>query len=120
MTHVLQLVVQIARVDRRVTIELTHLQPRRQEPVAAAAELERTVREHHFVGALVNNATEDGSMYDDERFWPVFEKAVDLDVPVYLHPSYPAEKLSSHYAGHFTPMAKVMVGDIDMTFKSLF
>ena len=80
-----------------------------QDPRAAADELERTVREYGFVGALINNHTADGSMYDDQKFWPVFERAVELDVPVYIHPAYPATNLSSHYEGNFTSMAKVMM-----------
>lgn len=81
-----------------------------QDPQAAAAELERTVKELGFVGALLNNHTEDGSMYDDQKFWPVFERAVELDVPIYIHPTYPAENMESHYKGSFTPAAAIMMG----------
>ncbi len=79
-----------------------------QDPSAAADELSRAVKELNFVGALINNTADDGSFYDDEKFWPVFERAVELDVPVYIHPSYPVE--SSHYAGNFSTAAKVMMG----------
>lgn len=58
------------------------------EPVAAAAELERCVKTLGFVGALVNNH-EKGRFYDDSFFWPVFSKCQDLDVPIYLHPTVP-------------------------------
>lgn len=80
-----------------------------QDPTAAANELERTVKEFGFVGALINNHAEGGVMYDDEKFWPVFEKAVELDVPIYIHPTYPEENMSPHYAGNFSTMAKVMM-----------
>lgn len=80
-----------------------------QNPRAAAEELERTVKQHGFVGALVNNHCEDGSMYDDEKFWPVFERAVELDVPIYIHPTYPANNLSSHYSGNFSSIAAIMM-----------
>lgn len=30
--------------------------------------------------------TQEGEYYDDERFWPVFAMAQELDVPLYLHP----------------------------------
>src|SRR3954464_5421178 len=30
----------------------------------------------------------EGRFYDDEFFWPVFEAAQELDVAIYLHPSY--------------------------------
>lgn len=80
-----------------------------QDPQAAVAELDRTIKELHFVGALLNNHTEDGSMYDDSKFHPVFEKAVELDVPIYIHPTYPAENMEPHYQGSFSPVAAVMM-----------
>ncbi|KAK5162858.1 uncharacterized protein LTR77_011115 [Saxophila tyrrhenica] len=80
-----------------------------QDPQAAVKELERTVRELRFVGALLNNHTEDGSMYDDQKFWPVFERAVELDVPIYIHPTYPAENMERHYKGSFSPGAAIMM-----------
>lgn len=80
-----------------------------QDPHAAAEELQRTVKEYGFVGALINNTCEDGAMYDDEKYWPVFERAVELDVPIYIHPSYPASNLSSHYNGNFSTMSAIMM-----------
>lgn len=59
------------------------------EPDAAAAELRRCVEELGFVGALVD-AHADGTHYDDRRFWLVFRAAQELDVPVYLHPTWPS------------------------------
>ena len=56
------------------------------DPEAAAAELERCVKELGFVGALVNGPT-NGVFFDDKRFWPICERAQALDVPIYLHPS---------------------------------
>ena len=76
-------------------------------PTAAVRELERTVKDLGFVGALINNNADDGSFYDDEKYWPIFAKAVDLDVPIYIHPSYPVE--SSRYDGNFSPAAKIMM-----------
>ncbi|KAK4506437.1 hypothetical protein PRZ48_000169 [Zasmidium cellare] len=70
-----------------------------QEPSLAAEELERCIKSHKFVGALINNHLEDGTRYEDERFWPVFAKAVELDVPIYIHPVYPGSNLKSHYDG---------------------
>jgi predicted TIM-barrel fold metal-dependent hydrolase len=77
------------------------------DPAAAVRELERTVKDLGFVGALINNNADDGSFYDDEKYWPVFAKAVDLDVPIYIHPSYPIE--ASRYDGNFAPAAKIMM-----------
>lgn len=53
---------------------------------AAAKELRRCVRELKFVGALIDSNCE-GRFYDDSFFWPVFEAAEELQVPIYLHPS---------------------------------
>lgn len=57
-------------------------------PQAAAAELERTVQRMGFKGAMINGHTR-GAYLDDQRFWPIFEAAAALDVPIYLHPSNP-------------------------------
>jgi predicted TIM-barrel fold metal-dependent hydrolase len=70
------------------------------EPVAAAQELTRCVQELGFVGALVENHV-DGQFYDDERFWPVFETAQELDVPIYIHPCFPAKNMVAHYKGNY-------------------
>lgn len=58
-----------------------------KDPTAAATELRRCVEELNFKGALIDNTT-DGQFYDSPSYWPVFEIAETLDVPVYLHPSY--------------------------------
>ena len=58
------------------------------DPRAAAAELERTVTQHGFKGAMIHGLT-DGVFIDDERFWPIFERAEALDVPLYIHPAMP-------------------------------
>jgi predicted TIM-barrel fold metal-dependent hydrolase len=58
------------------------------DPIAAADELERTVTKLGFKGAMVHGLT-NGVFMDDKRFWPIFERAQALDVPIYLHPSRP-------------------------------
>jgi hypothetical protein len=61
--------------------------------------LERTVRDHGFVGALINGHV-DGRYLDDEFFWPVFESAEALDVPIYLHPTVPPRPvIDAYYLG---------------------
>lgn len=66
----------------------------------AVKELERCVKVLHFLGALVDNHV-NGEFYDNERFWTIFEKAEELDVPVYIHPSFPADDISDHYKGNY-------------------
>ena len=58
------------------------------DPKAAADELERTVTKYGFKGAMIHALT-GGVFHDDKRFWPIFERAQALDVPIYLHPAYP-------------------------------
>jgi len=58
------------------------------DPKAAADELERTVTKLGFKGAMVHGLT-GGLFLDDKRFWPIFERAQALDVPLYMHPAVP-------------------------------
>jgi predicted TIM-barrel fold metal-dependent hydrolase len=66
------------------------------DPGAAADELERTVKELGFKGAMVNGPT-NGVWFDDRRFWPICERAQALDVPIYLHPSAPHPDVTKAY-----------------------
>jgi predicted TIM-barrel fold metal-dependent hydrolase len=58
------------------------------DPKAAADELERSVAKLGFKGAMVHGLT-NGLFLDDKRFWPIFERAQALDVPLYMHPAVP-------------------------------
>ena len=59
-----------------------------QDPEAAVEELERAVTELGLKGAmLLSNVN--GKPLDAEEFGPVLEKAVKLDVPLYIHPTSP-------------------------------
>lgn len=78
------------------------------QPEAAATELQRAVKELGFVGALINNH-EDGTFYDDEKYWQVFAKAVELDVPIYLHPSFPSQAMAEHYKGNYSDQVAFML-----------
>jgi 2,3-dihydroxybenzoate decarboxylase len=57
-----------------------------QDPKGAADELERAVTQLGMKGALINGHT-NGEYLDDEKFWPMWERAEDLGVPIYLHPA---------------------------------
>lgn len=70
------------------------------EPEAASDELRRCVEGLKFVGALIDNNCE-GRFYDDPYFWPVFEKAEQLDVPIYLHPSYNSQTKPLLHDGNY-------------------
>jgi predicted TIM-barrel fold metal-dependent hydrolase len=67
-----------------------------KDPAGAAVELERCVTRLGFPGALVNGTT-GGLFLDDPRFLPVFEAAVHLGVPIYLHPAPPPEPVRQAY-----------------------
>jgi predicted TIM-barrel fold metal-dependent hydrolase len=69
-------------------------------PLEAAEELSRCVKELGFVGTLISNHA-DGQYFDDEAYWPVFETAQSLDVPVYLHPTFPKESKRASFEGNF-------------------
>jgi predicted TIM-barrel fold metal-dependent hydrolase len=62
-------------------------------PAADADELERAVRVHGFKGALINGHSR-GRYLDDEFFWPISQRAEALQVPLYLRPAPPEQRLS--------------------------
>ncbi len=65
------------------------------DPKAAADELERTTR-LGFKGAMIHGLA-NGVFLDDKRFWPIYERAQALDVPLYLHPSVPLPAVMEAY-----------------------
>ncbi len=66
------------------------------DPEAAADELERAVNRLGFKGAMIHGLT-NGVFHDDKRFWPIYERAEALDVPIYLHPGYPHQAFVDVY-----------------------
>jgi uncharacterized protein len=79
------------------------------DPKAAADELERAVTSFGLVGALVNGHVA-GRYLDDEFFWPVFERAEALDVPIYLHPNRPPQAVFDACYSGFPPVVSAMLG----------
>jgi len=67
-----------------------------RSPQAAADELERSVREFGFCGALINGTTE-GRFLDDARFDPILARAEQLEVPIYIHPNLPPRSVREAY-----------------------
>ena len=72
-------------------------------PEAGAEELERTVVEHGFKGALINGHVR-GRFLDDRFFWPIFECAERLGVPIYVHPTPPPATVRDAYYGGLPPL----------------
>jgi uncharacterized protein len=65
-------------------------------PDATAAELKRAVKELGFLGALVNGITE-GRFLDHPAYDGLLATAVELDVPIYIHPHIPPESIRQAY-----------------------
>ncbi|MGE8368890.1 amidohydrolase family protein [Cupriavidus sp.] len=68
------------------------------DPVTAADELERAVKQFGFKGSLVNGHTQ-GMYYDNPAYDAFWERMQELDVPMYLHPT-DAYVMPHVYAGH--------------------
>jgi predicted TIM-barrel fold metal-dependent hydrolase len=66
------------------------------DPAAAADELERTVSRLGFKGAMIHGRTRD-EFHDLRKFWPIYERAEKLDVPIYIHPGPPHPAVQQAY-----------------------
>jgi len=73
-------------------------------PEASADELERTVKNYNFCGALINGLSND-KFLDDEKFAPIFEAAEHLNVPIYLHPGLPPKAVFDAYYSNLPKQA---------------
>jgi len=68
-----------------------------QEPEKAAEELERAVKKLGFVGAKVSSHVGE-DYFDNKKYWPIFEMAQKLDVPIYIHPREPMPGMLEKYS----------------------
>ncbi len=59
-----------------------------QDPAVAVIELERAVTELGLPGATLFTHI-NGKQLDDPIYWPLYEKAIELDVPLWIHPIVP-------------------------------
>jgi 2,3-dihydroxybenzoate decarboxylase len=66
------------------------------QPLAAADELERVVGKLGFKGAMIHGQA-NGLFLDHKKFWPIFERAQALDVPIYIHPTKPHQAVIDAY-----------------------
>ena len=66
------------------------------DPKASADELERTVTKLGFKGAMIHGLS-NGRFVDEQDFWPIFERAAALDVPIYVHPAAPDATVVERY-----------------------
>jgi predicted TIM-barrel fold metal-dependent hydrolase len=100
-----ELAIRLARQANDRLHEAIHAHPNRfagfaalptPDPRAAADELERAVTKLGFRGAMVHGLT-NGLFLDDKIFWPIFERAQALDVPLYMHPALPHQSVIDVY-----------------------
>ncbi len=82
-------------------------------PEVAAEELETRVKRDGFKGGVINGRTGDHYM-DEKIFWPIFEKAESLNVPLYLHPVRPPQKVIDAYYSGFSNEVSTILSDFAM------
>ncbi len=79
------------------------------DPMAAADELERAVTRLGFKGAMIHGLT-NGRFLDERQFWPIFERAQALDVPLYMHPSFPSPAVANAYYNDYATQYPEILG----------
>lgn len=72
-------------------------------PDAAITELERCIKQPGFVGVMVDNRLLNNTFYDGREYDALFDVFERLDVPLYLHPTYPLINQVNGTTGLFTP-----------------
>lgn len=77
-------------------------------PEAAADELERAVHLPGMKGAMISGTTNERFL-DDPIFLPILERAVALDVPIYIHPGVPPAPVREAYYSGFDPAVSYML-----------
>ena len=65
-----------------------------QDPKSAAEEIERCIKQLGMKGIILNGHS-NGKYLDDPEFYPVWERAEALKIPVYLHPADSPVKASN-------------------------
>lgn len=70
------------------------------DPDVASKELERAVKELDFKGAMIHGHQQ-GSFFDDRKYWGMFQCAAELEVPLYLHPTVPHPDVRKTYFGGY-------------------
>jgi len=73
-----------------------------------ADELERCVTKLGFHGAMLHGLAS-GVFLDDQRFWPIYERAAKLDVPVYFHPASPQQVVVDRYYKEYAEVAPAIL-----------
>jgi predicted TIM-barrel fold metal-dependent hydrolase len=69
-----------------------------QDPAAAIVEAKRAITELGFCGIVINGHTQ-GRFLDAPEFNELLTAIEELDVPIYLHPTYPPQQVAEVYFG---------------------
>ena len=75
----------------------------------SAEELKRSINQLGFVGAMIDNHVH-GKYYDGSEYDVFWKMAQDLDVPIYLHPTWPSDNMNPQYTGNFSDGASRSMG----------
>lgn len=68
-----------------------------RNPDAAPEELERAVKQLGLKGPLIYSGRTTSGYLDEQQYWGIFETAIKLNVPVYLHPGAVLPDMSKPY-----------------------
>jgi 2,3-dihydroxybenzoate decarboxylase len=100
--------VEVAKRTNDFQAEIIHKHPDRfagfaalptQNPRAAADELERTIKQLGFKGAMIQGHTH-WEYLDAQKYWVIWERAAALGAPIYLHVNDPSPDSRKAYEGH--------------------
>ena len=70
------------------------------DPRAAVEELERCVTKLGFKGAMLHGHQQ-GEFLDARKYWPIWQRAEQLGVPIYLHPALPhPDAVKAYFEGY--------------------
>lgn len=89
-----------------------------QDPIEAANELRRAVKELGLKGAMINSHVR-GEYLDDRKFWPIFETAEKLGVPIYIHPRWPSPGMVTPYLDYPGLVASMWGFGVEVSLHSL-
>ena len=79
------------------------------DPIAAAEELNRAIVKLGLKGAMLSGTFND-RFFDEPEFFPIFKKAQQLNVPLYMHPAIIQKHIAEHYykSDNWSPVASAM------------
>jgi hypothetical protein len=75
-------------------------------PKEAVRELERSVRDSGLKGGMLFGRTMEKNL-DHSDFWPIFEIASDLRIPLFIHPQTPPRAVREAYYSGFDPQVEL-------------